>query len=216
MICTALFLDFTTQNRWLLCHSRGTQNSKSWRNLFLLECSVMISLTNVFFLHQRSIGSDSQGRVTAANNQRQLAGENKKPFNFLPLHVNTNKSKELLPPSSSAPTTPAIAKEAKKQSPGLWDTLAPAFPIKETPGLSRSGIERGPLAHREYGRGETSIDSSQVIYIFNWIWDLCLVVSWITLCVVGSGFEQCCIISYRTPPLTQHMESTAELFFFFS
>uniref|UniRef100_A0A672ZKR6 Pericentriolar material 1 n=1 Tax=Sphaeramia orbicularis TaxID=375764 RepID=A0A672ZKR6_9TELE len=54
-------------------------------------------------LDERSIGSDSQGRVTAANNQRQLAGENKKPYNFLPLHVNTNKSKELLPPSSSAP-----------------------------------------------------------------------------------------------------------------
>uniref|UniRef100_A0A3Q0T1N1 Pericentriolar material 1 n=1 Tax=Amphilophus citrinellus TaxID=61819 RepID=A0A3Q0T1N1_AMPCI len=45
-------------------------------------------------LDERSIGSDSQGRVTAANNQRQLAGENKKPYNFLPLHVNTNKSKE--------------------------------------------------------------------------------------------------------------------------
>uniref|UniRef100_A0A3B4B5G6 Uncharacterized protein n=1 Tax=Periophthalmus magnuspinnatus TaxID=409849 RepID=A0A3B4B5G6_9GOBI len=43
---------------------------------------------------QRSVGSDSQGRVTAANNQRQLACENKKPYNFLPLHVNTNK-KEL-------------------------------------------------------------------------------------------------------------------------
>ncbi|KAG7458667.1 hypothetical protein MATL_G00222940 [Megalops atlanticus] len=36
-------------------------------------------------LDERSIGSDSQGRVTAANNQRQLA-ENKKAFNFLPLH----------------------------------------------------------------------------------------------------------------------------------
>uniref|UniRef100_A0A3Q3VU79 Pericentriolar material 1 n=1 Tax=Mola mola TaxID=94237 RepID=A0A3Q3VU79_MOLML len=46
-------------------------------------------------LDERSIGSDSQGRVTAANNQRQLAGENKKSYNFLPLHVNTNKSKDL-------------------------------------------------------------------------------------------------------------------------
>ncbi|XP_071401682.1 pericentriolar material 1 protein isoform X1 [Centroberyx affinis] len=114
-------------------------------------------------LDERSIGSDSQGRVTAANNQRQLAGENKKPFNFLPLHVNTNKSKELLPPSSSAPATPAITKEAKKQSPGLRDTLTPIFPSKETPGFGRGGIERGPLAHREYGRGEASIDSSQVV-----------------------------------------------------
>ncbi|KAM9363528.1 pericentriolar material 1 protein [Symphorus nematophorus] len=114
-------------------------------------------------LDERSIGSDSQGRVTAANNQRQLAGENKKPYNFLPLHVNTNKSKELLPPSSSAPATPAITKETKKQSPGLRDTLTPLVPTKDTPRLSRGGAERGPLAHREYGRGEPRIDSSQVV-----------------------------------------------------
>ncbi|XP_019122091.2 pericentriolar material 1 protein isoform X3 [Larimichthys crocea] len=114
-------------------------------------------------LDERSIGSDSQGRVTAANNQRQLAGENRKPYNFLPLHVNTNKSKELLPPSSSAPATPAITKETKKQSPGLRDTLTPLVPIHDTPRLSRGGTERGPLAHREYGRGEPRIDSSQVV-----------------------------------------------------
>uniref|UniRef100_A0A3B3D010 Pericentriolar material 1 n=1 Tax=Oryzias melastigma TaxID=30732 RepID=A0A3B3D010_ORYME len=42
-------------------------------------------------MDERSIGSDSQGRVTAANNQRQFAGDTKKPHNFLPLHVNTNK-----------------------------------------------------------------------------------------------------------------------------
>ncbi|XP_070712254.1 pericentriolar material 1 protein isoform X3 [Pempheris klunzingeri] len=114
-------------------------------------------------LDERSIGSDSQGRVTAANNQRQLAGENKKPYNFLPLHVNTNKSKELLPPSSSAPATPAITKETKKQSPGLRDTLTPLVPTKDTPRLSRGGTERGPLVHREYGRGEQRIDSSQVV-----------------------------------------------------
>lgn len=118
------------------------------------------------FLTQRSIGSDSQGRVTAANNQRQLPGENKKPYNFLPLHVNTNKSKELLPPSSSAPATPAITKETKKQSPGLRDTLTPLVPTKDTPRLSRGGTERGPSAHREYGRGETRIDSSQVTFCF--------------------------------------------------
>ncbi|TKS68424.1 Pericentriolar material 1 protein [Collichthys lucidus] len=114
-------------------------------------------------LDERSIGSDSQGRVTAANNQRQLPGENRKPYNFLPLHVNTNKSKELLPPSSSAPATPAISKETKKQSPGLRDTLTPLVPIHDTPRLSRGGTERGPLAHREYGRGEPRIDSSQVV-----------------------------------------------------
>ncbi|XP_070831685.1 pericentriolar material 1 protein isoform X1 [Chaetodon trifascialis] len=114
-------------------------------------------------LDERSIGSDSQGRVTAANNQRQLAGENKKPYNFLPLHVNTNKSKELLPPSASAPATPAITKETKKQSPGFRDTLTPLVPAKDTPRLSRGGIERGPLSHREYGRAEPRIDSSQVV-----------------------------------------------------
>ncbi|XP_071361739.1 pericentriolar material 1 protein isoform X2 [Trachinotus anak] len=114
-------------------------------------------------LDERSIGSDSQGRVTAANNQRQLAGENKKPYNFLPLHVNTNKSKELLPPSSSAPATPAITKETKKQSPGFRDTLTPVVPTKETPRQSHGGTERGPLVHREYRRGEPRIDSSQVV-----------------------------------------------------
>ncbi|XP_023273199.1 pericentriolar material 1 protein isoform X2 [Seriola lalandi dorsalis] len=114
-------------------------------------------------LDERSIGSDSQGRVTAANNQRQLAGENKKPYNFLPLHVNTNKSKELLPPSFSAPATPAITKETKKQSPGFRDTLTPVVPTKDTLRLSHSGTERGPSVHREYGRGEPRIDSSQVV-----------------------------------------------------
>uniref|UniRef100_A0A3B4GEU1 Pericentriolar material 1 n=2 Tax=Haplochromini TaxID=319058 RepID=A0A3B4GEU1_9CICH len=89
-------------------------------------------------LDERSIGSDSQGRVTAANNQRQLAVENKKPYNFLPLHVNTNKSKELLPPSSSAPATPVITKETKN-------------------------TDRLPSSHREHGRGEPRIDSSQVV-----------------------------------------------------
>ncbi|XP_028254425.1 pericentriolar material 1 protein isoform X2 [Parambassis ranga] len=114
-------------------------------------------------LDERSIGSDSQGRVTAANNQRQLAGENKKPYNFLPLHVNTNKSKELFPPSSSAPTTPAITMETKKQSPGLRDTLTPVVPSKEPPRLSHGDMERRPYVRRQYGRGEPRIDSSQVV-----------------------------------------------------
>ncbi|XP_037326765.2 pericentriolar material 1 protein isoform X4 [Pungitius pungitius] len=114
-------------------------------------------------LDERSIGSDSQGRATAANNQRQLAGENKKPHNFLPLHVNTNKSKAPLPPSSSAPATPAITKETKKQSPGRRDLLTPVAPAKGTPRPGRGGAERGPLGHREYGRREQRIDSSQVV-----------------------------------------------------
>lgn len=112
--------------------------------------------------NQRSIGSDSQGRVTAANNQRQLAGENKKSYNFLPLHVNTNKSKDLLAPSSSAPATPAISKETKKQSPGFRDTPTPLVPVKDAPRSSRGGPDREPSVQREYGRGVQRIDSSQV------------------------------------------------------
>ncbi|XP_032356497.1 pericentriolar material 1 protein isoform X4 [Etheostoma spectabile] len=114
-------------------------------------------------LDERSIGSDCQGRATAANNQRQFAGDNKKAYNFLPLHVNTNKSKEQLHPSSSAPATPAITKETKKQSPGLKDTLTLLVPTKEMPRLSRGGTERGSLGHKEYGREELRIDSSQVV-----------------------------------------------------
>uniref|UniRef100_A0A8C5LXS3 Pericentriolar material 1 n=1 Tax=Leptobrachium leishanense TaxID=445787 RepID=A0A8C5LXS3_9ANUR len=45
-----------------------------------------------FDLDQQSIGSDSQGRATAANNKRQLS-DTRKPFNFLPLQLNTNKDK---------------------------------------------------------------------------------------------------------------------------
>ncbi|XP_037545863.1 pericentriolar material 1 protein isoform X2 [Nematolebias whitei] len=114
-------------------------------------------------LDERSIGSDSQGRVTAANNQRQLAGVNRKPHNYLPLHVNTNKSKELLHPSISAPTTPAISKEIKKQSPGIRVTLTPMVPAKESSRLSRSATERGPLMQREHERRKMVLDSSQVV-----------------------------------------------------
>ncbi|XP_029621894.1 pericentriolar material 1 protein isoform X1 [Salmo trutta] len=113
-------------------------------------------------LDERSVGSDSQGRVTAANNQRELAAENKKPFKFLPLHVNTNKSRDT--PSTSAPATPSVAATAKKQSPGLGlrDALTPSLPSNDTPRLGR-GAERGLLPSREDGRGERSIDSSQVV-----------------------------------------------------
>ncbi|KAL2098044.1 hypothetical protein ACEWY4_007251 [Coilia grayii] len=101
-------------------------------------------------LDERSIGSDSQGRVTAANNQRQLA-ENKKPFNFLPLHVNTNKSKEL-PAATSSASTPG-GKEPKKQSPGK-DLFVPLSMASKAP-------KRGePL---EVGQGEQTLESSQVV-----------------------------------------------------
>ncbi|XP_038127796.1 pericentriolar material 1 protein isoform X1 [Cyprinodon tularosa] len=114
-------------------------------------------------LDERSIGSDSQGRVTAANNQRQMAGENKKPYNYLPLHVNTNKSKQLLHPSASAPTTPATSKEMKKQSPGRRETSSSAVPHKESSRMSHGGPERELLMEREYERQEPRVDSSQVV-----------------------------------------------------
>lgn len=113
-------------------------------------------------LDERSVGSDSQGRVTAANNQRQLACENRKPYNFLPLHVNTNK-KELLPPSSSAPATPAITKETKKQSPGHRDAHSILLPTKDTPRPRRSGPDRDPVLRRDYEREAPRIDRSQVV-----------------------------------------------------
>ncbi|KAG9335981.1 hypothetical protein JZ751_003380 [Albula glossodonta] len=104
-------------------------------------------------LDERSIGSDSQGRVTAANNQRQLA-ENKKAFNFLPLHVNTNKSKEPSACAAAAVAMPlSTSRGAKKQSPGM--DIAACGLSKEA---SRS--ERGA---GNDGRGEPGIDSSQVV-----------------------------------------------------
>lgn len=118
--------------------------------------------TCIFTSLQRSIGSDSQGRVTAANNQRQIAAENKKPHNFLPLHVNTNKSRDLLGPSSSAPATPAISQDMKKQGPGLRDASTPLIPMKDTPRPSRGGNDRGARLKGELGRGDQRIDSSQV------------------------------------------------------
>lgn len=117
---------------------------------------------------QRSIGSDSQGRVTAANNQRQLA-ENKKPFNFLPMHVNSNKSKET--PASTTPSTSTLGpKEPKKQSPGK-DLFAPV----PTSSKDAFGPERGqPI---ETGQGEPCIDSSQVLKVCS-----CLKASFCLLC----------------------------------
>ncbi|XP_061107404.1 pericentriolar material 1 protein-like isoform X3 [Conger conger] len=97
-------------------------------------------------LDERSIGSDSQGRATAANNQRQLS-ENKKAFNFLPLHVNTNKSREL---AASA----CGGEVAKRQSAGR-DILT------GVPGKDALHAEWSSLL--EDGTGEPGIDSSQVV-----------------------------------------------------
>ncbi len=100
---------------------------------------------------QRSIGSDSQGRVTAANNQRQLSTEGKKPFNFLPIHLNTNKRKE---PTASTSSTPG----GKKQSPGK-ELFAPVPAVVKEP-FSLDGAQWFGL---EDERAELSIDNSQVI-----------------------------------------------------
>lgn len=144
-----------------------------------LLCWALFFSTCIFISSQRSIGSDSQGRVTAANNQRQLAAENKKPYNFLPLHVNTNKSRDLLGPSSSAPATPAISQEMKRQSPGLRDSSTPLVPMKDAPWPSRGGNDRGAGVKRESDRGDQRIDSSQVkmyydllcVWVLDWRWD---------------------------------------------
>ncbi|XP_066515864.1 pericentriolar material 1 protein isoform X2 [Hoplias malabaricus] len=109
-------------------------------------------------LDERSIGSDSQGRVTAANNQRQLSSETKKPFNFLSLHVNTNKSKEPLAPSPSTPGS----KEPKKQSPGK-DMFSPLPAVPPMPIREPHGPDRTRMMAAEDQRGEPVIDSSQVV-----------------------------------------------------
>ncbi|XP_058241070.1 pericentriolar material 1 protein isoform X3 [Hemibagrus wyckioides] len=114
-------------------------------------------------LDERSIGSDSQGRVTAANNQRQLSSEPKKPFNFLPLHVNTNKSGD-----SSASAPPAITtggKEAKKQSLGkdLFSPvpMVPVVPV--VPVIEPHRADKPSRGSLMDGRGDSAIDSSQVV-----------------------------------------------------
>ncbi|XP_009872157.1 PREDICTED: pericentriolar material 1 protein [Apaloderma vittatum] len=96
-------------------------------------------------LDQRSIGSDSQGRATAANNKRQL-NENKKPFNFLSLQINTNKSKD--PASGSQ----------KKES-GV------SMPCKELFGaaLSKDFLQNCQVPAQEDARRELAMDSSQIV-----------------------------------------------------
>ncbi|XP_036911141.1 pericentriolar material 1 protein isoform X11 [Sturnira hondurensis] len=95
-------------------------------------------------LDQRSIGSDSQGRATAANNKRQL-GENRKPFNCLPLQINTNKSRE-------AATSPP-----KREGPG-------SAQCKElfASALSNDLLQNCQVSEED-GRGEPAMESSQMV-----------------------------------------------------
>ncbi|XP_065110581.1 pericentriolar material 1 protein isoform X2 [Paramisgurnus dabryanus] len=115
------------------------------------ELDRLRQVINFTDLDERSIGSDSQGRVTAANNQRQLSTESKKHFNFLPIHVNTNKSKQTTASTSGA-------KEPKKQSPGK-DLFAPV-PAVTKEAFSVDSAQDFAL---DDGSGDLSIDSSQVV-----------------------------------------------------
>ncbi|XP_053796149.1 pericentriolar material 1 protein isoform X21 [Vidua chalybeata] len=94
-------------------------------------------------LDQRSIGSDSQGRATAANNKRQL-NENKKPFNFLSLQINTNKSKD--PASGSQKKEGGVSAQCKE----LFGAA-----------LSKDFLQNCQVSAQEDGTGEQAMDSSQ-------------------------------------------------------
>ncbi|XP_030305460.1 pericentriolar material 1 protein isoform X6 [Calypte anna] len=94
-------------------------------------------------LDQRSIGSDSQGRATAANNKRQL-NENKKPFNFVSLQINTNKSRE--PASGPQKKESGVSLQCKE-----WLGAA----------LSKDFLQNCQVSAQEDGQGESSMDSSQ-------------------------------------------------------
>ncbi|KAM6135728.1 pericentriolar material 1 protein isoform 13-T13 [Phoenicopterus ruber ruber] len=94
-------------------------------------------------LDQRSIGSDSQGRATAANNKRQL-NENKKPFNFLSLQRNTNKSKD-------------SASGSQKKESGVSVQFKELFGAT----LSKDFLQNCQVSAQEDGRGEPAMDSSQ-------------------------------------------------------
>nr|XP_020751967.1 pericentriolar material 1 protein isoform X11 [Odocoileus virginianus texanus] len=95
-------------------------------------------------LDQRSIGSDSQGRATAANNKRQLS-ENRKPFNFLPMQINTNKSKD------------ATASPQKREMIG-------SAQCKElfASALSNDFLQNCQVSEED-GRGEPAMESSQIV-----------------------------------------------------
>ncbi|XP_077158237.1 pericentriolar material 1 protein isoform X3 [Paroedura picta] len=95
-------------------------------------------------LDQRSIGSDSQGRATAANNKRQL-NENRKPFNFLSLQINTNKDKDATASSQTQETCGSQYKELL------------------TAALSKDLLQNCPISIEEGGRGEPAVDSSQIV-----------------------------------------------------
>lgn len=95
-------------------------------------------------LDQRSIGSDSQGRATAANNKRQL-GENRKPFNCLPMQINTNKSRD------AAPGPPKRDGAGSAQCKELFASA-----------LSNDLLQNCQVSEED-GRGEPAMESSQMV-----------------------------------------------------
>ncbi|KAM7111445.1 pericentriolar material 1 protein isoform 19-T20 [Molossus nigricans] len=95
-------------------------------------------------LDQRSIGSDSQGRATAANNKRQLS-ENRKPFNFLPMQINTNKSKDAAP------------------SPQKREVIGSAQCKELFASALSNDLLQNCQVSEEDGRGEPAMESSQQI-----------------------------------------------------
>ncbi|XP_047572458.1 pericentriolar material 1 protein isoform X20 [Lutra lutra] len=95
-------------------------------------------------LDQRSIGSDSQGRATAANNKRQLS-ENRKPFNFLPMQINTNKSKD------AALSPPKREMVGSAQCKELFASA-----------LSNDLLQNCQVSEED-GRGEPAMESSQIV-----------------------------------------------------
>ncbi|KAM6150051.1 pericentriolar material 1 protein isoform 6-T6 [Erethizon dorsatum] len=95
-------------------------------------------------LDQRSIGSDSQGRATAANNKRQPS-ENRKPFNFLPMQINTNKSKGAVT---------SLQKREMIGSAQCKELFASA--------LSNDLLQNCQVSEED-GRGEPAMESSQIV-----------------------------------------------------
>ncbi|XP_036620133.1 pericentriolar material 1 protein isoform X8 [Trichosurus vulpecula] len=95
-------------------------------------------------LDQRSIGSDSQGRATAANNKRQLS-ENRKPYNFLSMQINTNKSKDVGTGLQTRETT------GSSQCKELFASA-----------LSKDLLQNCQVSEED-GRGEPAMDSSQIV-----------------------------------------------------
>ncbi|XP_067842957.1 pericentriolar material 1 protein isoform X3 [Heptranchias perlo] len=94
-------------------------------------------------LDERSIGSDSHGRATAANNQRPPV-ENRKPFNFLQQQINSNKSKE--------PDLNPQRRETKLSTPRV-DLFA---------SISKDSLQSDQVSLGD-DRGESEIESSQVV-----------------------------------------------------